>query len=498
MSWQKPWMLGPPQPFTSHSVEGAPASLFSSTVRLRVMVIQPDRKASPIITALRPIRERRFNHNVYLVIPEFVRTRGRGARAQAASAPWGGQAVRGTMAAGNQAGRMREVASVLEICGDFVHPDPSTNAQDCCRRIPNGEPAMAHNILVICSDQHWRDAAGCYGHPLVETPNMDRLAARGTLFTRAYCADPCCVSTRASIQTGRWVHQHGCWSSAEPYDGAIRGWGHRLQDAGRASVSIGKLHFRSEQDNNGFSKEIVPVHVLNGIGFTSSMVRDSEDPYGSNEDFANAIGRGESSYTRYDRKVCELTCEWLRDEAPALDRPWALFSSFVASHHPIIAPDAFYDLYDRDTIDMPRLRGADERPRHPVLDVWDRVWDYDRHFRDDEHIREARRSYYGYVSFLDHHVGRVIDALKLSGQADDTLVIYTSDHGEMLGNHGMWAKMNMYEEASAIPMIAAGPGVPKGAVCDAPVSHVDVHPPEPPARDRGSSPGSRPWASQRR
>ena len=82
--------------------------------------------------------------------------------------------------------------------------------------------------------------------------------------------------------------------------------------------------------------------MLNGTGFTSSMVRDSEDPYGRNEDFANAIGRGESSYTRYDRKVCELTCEWRRDEAPALDRPWALFSSFVAPHHRIIAPDAFY------------------------------------------------------------------------------------------------------------------------------------------------------------
>ena len=92
-------MLGSPQPFTSHSVEGAPGSLFSSTMRLRVMVIQPSRISSPIIAALRPIRERRFNHKVYLVIPEFVRTRGRGARAQAVSAPWGGQAVRATMAA---------------------------------------------------------------------------------------------------------------------------------------------------------------------------------------------------------------------------------------------------------------------------------------------------------------------------------------------------------------------------------------------------------------
>ena len=334
---------------------------------------------------------------------------------------------------------------------------------------------MACNVLIVCSDQHWRDAAGCYGHPLVRTPNMDRLAARGALFTRAYCADPCCVPTRASMQTGRWVHRHGCWSSAEPYDGSIRGWGHRLQDEGRASVSIGKLHFRSTEDDNGFSEEKIPVHVLNGVGFTSSMVRDCEEPYASNEDFAVSIGRGESRYTLYDRKVCELTCRWLRETAPTLGRPWTLFSSFVAPHHPIIAPGPFYDLYDRDAIDTPRLRGADERPRHPVVDARNRVWDYDRHFRDDAHIREARLSYYGYVSFLDHHVGLVLDALEASGQADDTLVIYTSDHGEMLGNHGMWAKMAMYEESSAIPMIAAGPGVPEGVRCDDPVSHVDLH-----------------------
>ena len=334
---------------------------------------------------------------------------------------------------------------------------------------------MAHNVLIVCSDQHWRDIAGCYGHPLAKTPNMDRLAARGVRFTRAYCADPCCVSTRASMQTGRWVHRHGCWSSAEPYDGGVRGWGHVLREHGRASVSIGKLHFRSSEDNNGFSEEVIPVHVVNGSGFTSSMVRDSQAAYASNSDYALSIGRGESRYTRYDRKVCELACAWLRETAPALDRPWTLFASFVAPHHPIIAPGPFYDLYDRDAVDMPRLRGPAERPDHPVLDVWNRVWDYDRHFRDDAHILEARLSYYAYVSFLDDHIGQVLDALEASGQADDTLVVYTSDHGEMLGNHGMWAKMNMYEEASAIPLIAAGPGMEAGALCDAPASHVDLH-----------------------
>ena len=332
---------------------------------------------------------------------------------------------------------------------------------------------MSYNVLFICSDQHWRDTAGCYGHPLVKTPNIDKLAASGTMFTKAYCAAPICVSARASMQTGQWVHQLGTWSSAEPYDGSIPGWGHRLQAQGRTSVSIGKLHFRSSQDNNGFSREIIPVHILNGIGFTSSMVRDRMSPYEANKDFANDIGRGESRYTHYDRKVCELTCEWLREQAPKLDQPWTLFTSFVAPHHPIVAPDVFYDLYNRNDIDMPRLRAPGERPNHPVLDVTTTVYDYDRHFRDEEHIREARLSYYGYVSFLDDNIGKVLSALEACGQADNTLIIYTSDHGEMLGNHGMWAKMNMYEESAAIPLIAAGPGMPAAARCDAPASHVD-------------------------
>ncbi len=335
---------------------------------------------------------------------------------------------------------------------------------------------MTSNVLVICSDQHWRDAAGCYGHPLVLTPNIDALARRGTVFDVAYSAAPICVSARAAMQTGRWVHQLGTWSSAEPYDGSFRGWGHRLQEEGRRVESIGKLHFRSSEDDNGFTQEIIPVHILNGTGFTSSMVRDGLESYASNADFALDIGRGESRYTRYDRKVTELACSWLGDVAPGTDQPWTLFCSFVAPHHPIVAPDTFHDLYDRRQIDLPRLRAPGERPDHPVLDVCQTIWDYDRHFRDDDHVVEARHAYYGYVSFLDDNVGRVLTALEASGEADNTLVIYVSDHGEMLGNHGMWAKMNMYEESSAVPLIAAGPGMPSGQRCASPASHIDLQP----------------------
>ena len=335
---------------------------------------------------------------------------------------------------------------------------------------------MACNVLVICSDQHQRDIAGCYGHRVVQTPNIDRLAARGTTFTHAYAAAPICVSARASMQTGQWVHQLGMWSSAQPYDGSIPGWGHVLEAHARASVSVGKLHFRSTEDNNGFSREILPVHVPNGVGFTSMMVRDTNVSYGDTEDFAQSIGRGESPYTRYDRHVCKQACQWLREEAPQQTQPWTLFASFVAPHHPIIAPAKFYDRYSRASIDMPRLRGTAERPDHPVLQTLQNVWDYDRHFRDDDHIREVRLSYYALVSFLDHNIGKVLKALDESGQAEETLVIYLSDHGEMLGNHGLWAKMNMYEESAAIPLIISGPGIAAGARCEVPASHVDLQP----------------------
>ena len=331
------------------------------------------------------------------------------------------------------------------------------------------------NVLIICSDQHARDISGCYGDTVVRTPAIDALAERGTVFETAYCASPCCVPTRASIQTGRWVHQHGFWSSAEPYDGSLPGWGHRLKQEGRFVMSIGKLHFRSSADDNGFSEERLPVHVMDGIGFTSMLVRDGREPFRSNVEFARDIGAGESGYTRFDRRVCERTCSWLAEESVALGQPWTLFCSMVAPHHPIIAPAAFHRLYRRSEFEMPRHYGHSDRPDHPVVDAFRKIWDYDRHFRDEEHVLAVRHAYYAYVSFLDHNVGQVLAALETSGQTENTLVIYLSDHGELLGNHGLWAKMNMYEESAAIPLIAAGPGFPAKARCSTPASQVDLH-----------------------
>lgn len=125
---------------------------------------------------------------------------------------------------------------------------------------------MPRNTLVIMSDEHSRKMMGAYGNPLVQTPNLDRLAERGTLFENAYCNSPICVPSRASLHTGKYPHQVRYWDNAMPYDGKVRSWGHDLQEAGRPVVSIGKLHFRDADCDTGFDRQIEPLHVKDGVG----------------------------------------------------------------------------------------------------------------------------------------------------------------------------------------------------------------------------------------
>ena len=330
------------------------------------------------------------------------------------------------------------------------------------------------NILIIMSDEHAFEALGCYGHPIVQTPNIDALAARGTRFANAYTPSPMCVPTRAAIATGRYPHETGYWDSAHPYDGEVPSWGHRLIESGRTCVSVGKLHFRSSDDDNGFAPELLPMHVVDGIGWTPGLLRDPLPDYSEQAaELARDTGVGESSYTDYDRRVCARACSWLEQDAPLQDDPWTLFVSFVAPHYPLSAPEEFFKLYPTDALDPPRDR--DGVNRHPVLDALRAFYCYDDYF-SDEKAMEARAAYYGLVSFLDHNVGRVLEALQRSRTADDTLVVYTSDHGELLGNHGLWTKQTMHEESAGVPLVLSGPGVTEGAVREDPVSLIDLYP----------------------
>ncbi|WP_150265529.1 sulfatase-like hydrolase/transferase [Paenibacillus tepidiphilus] len=337
----------------------------------------------------------------------------------------------------------------------------------------NSEP---QNILFICSDQHNRNMLGAHGHPNVRTPHLDRLAGEGVSFTNAYTNSPICVPARASLATGRYVHDIGAWDNAAPYTGERASWGHRLTEQGVDVTTIGKLHYRDSADDTGFPDQRLPLHVLGGIGDLLTLIRETGLP-GANLSRKQvlAAGPGESEYTRYDRAIAAEAVRFLRDEAPAKEKPWALFVSFVTPHYPLIAPQEYYDLYNPEDIEIPHHYRLGERPSHPVVDEYRRLIGADDEL-DDSAVRNALAAYYGLCSFMDAQAGAVLTALRDAGLDKTTRIIYASDHGDSMGEHGLWFKSTMYEGSVAIPCMIAGLDLPKGVKINEPVSLVDVFP----------------------
>ncbi|MCG8542901.1 MAG: sulfatase-like hydrolase/transferase, partial [Alphaproteobacteria bacterium] len=333
----------------------------------------------------------------------------------------------------------------------------------------------ARNVLYIMSDQHQQKATGCYSHPFVKTPNIDRLAARGTRFSAAYTDSPICVPARAALATGRPVHETKYWDNAHAYEGRIKSWHHMLQESGLGATSIGKLHFRSKEDPTGFVEQINPMHIVDGVGDIRSCVKRPMAPPFKNSKTATLIGPGESPYTNYDREIAQQSCGWLRAQADRPNgKPWVLFCSFVCPHPPHIAPPEYYEMYPTDTIPTPKL-SAPDAPVHPWIHLQYLNRNHDD-FLDDDSRRVLMASYYGCISFLDTNVGMVLDCLDECGLRDDTIVIYTTDHGENLGTRRLWGKSNMYEEANAVPMIVSGPDVPAGKVSATATTLADIAP----------------------
>ena len=330
------------------------------------------------------------------------------------------------------------------------------------------------NTVFILSDEHNRKIAGCYGHPFIKTPNIDALAARGTRFDAAYCNSPICVPSRAALATGQYVHKNHCWDNALPYHGQIQSWHHVIREAGREVVSIGKLHFRSQDDDNGFSQEILPMHILGGKGDLKGLLRKNPAPKIGADDLARTAGRGVSDYFRFDREIADEAVAWIAGHRGPAAPPWALFVSFVMPHFPLIAPEEYYSLYEQYPLETLRFRLDSPAPDHPVLSELNRDFAYSRHF-DDQKRCEALRAYFGMVTALDDNIGTIIAALRDHGLEENTRVNYASDHGDNLGNRDMWGKCVHYEDSVAIPAIAVGNGFPIGTN-QTPISLVDLFP----------------------
>lgn len=333
---------------------------------------------------------------------------------------------------------------------------------------------MTQNLLILLSDEHNKRMLGVSGHSHVKTPNLDNLANEGVLFQNAYCNSPICVPSRAILATGRYNAEIGYWDNADPYDGKIPSWGHRAVEGNCDAVSIGKLHFLDDQAPTGFSEQINPLNVVGGVGDLLGLIRQELPVRKGAANMAKDVGSGETTYSNYDKKIAEDATKWILNRK-AGDKPWVLFVSFVCPHFPLIAPPEFYDMYPENQVPWPLLYEEHQRSKHPYYEAMRKCMNYDDYF-DEEKVRKATSAYFGLCSFLDHNVGLVLDALQNSQFADNTNIIYTSDHGDALGMRGMWGKSTMFEESAGVPMILRGPNLPKSKKIKTPVSLVDIFP----------------------
>jgi len=330
------------------------------------------------------------------------------------------------------------------------------------------------NTLVIMSDEHTRSVMGAYGNQIVKTPTLDKLASAGVRFENGYTPSPICISARASFATGTQVFEHRCWSSAEPYYGQQESWMHRLRQQGSDVVSIGKLHYRSADDDVGFCDSQYPMYLANnGMGWPRGLQRRPMCDFPEAAELAAELGPGETSYTKYDRDITSASIDWLRArKGTDKEKPWVLFVSYICPHFPLVAPEAFYDIYRDVELPKPYDIDPDRQLKHPVIDAMRQFWNYNDYF-DEKSQLEGLRNYYGLCSFLDDNVRQVLEALDESGEAGNTQIIYTSDHGDMVGNHGIWCKSYMYEDSVGIPLTLTGPGIVP-SVNHTPVSLIDI------------------------
>jgi choline-sulfatase len=246
-----------------------------------------------------------------------------------------------------------------------------------------------------------------------------------------------------------------------------------LQDAGVPVQSIGKLHYTNAEDPTGFDQQLLPMHIAGGVGQVWGLVRDPLPVRPGGELMVSMTGAGLSKYNEYDLSITEAACRWLTERGRS-EGPWVLYVGLVAPHFPYVVPDEWFSLYDRDAIARATPHPLDGDEPHPwIAQLLATVPGIDAGNTDEER-RRCTAAYYGLCSFLDHNVGRIVDALADAGLWDTTRLIYTSDHGDQVGSRGHWGKSMPYEPSVNIPMIVCGPDVEAGAVSETPVSLLDV------------------------
>jgi choline-sulfatase len=329
------------------------------------------------------------------------------------------------------------------------------------------------NFLVIMSDEHGAKFSGTYGHPLVRTPNMDRLAAMGVTFENGYCNSPLCVPSRASFMTGQYVSRNRTYDNATPMRSDAVTWPYLLRSAGYDAVLDGKMHLIGPDPLHGFARqlahdphaeELVHEHYLWAYGCPKSS-----EPWPAVFD----AGPGSTPMIEADDEMERAALDYL-SMSDRHEQPWAICVGFIAPHFPFVVPEPYFSNYYPKNVDMPEIPDGHLDDLPGAARRLGGMFGVDYRYSDDQ-VKRARAAYYGLVEWMDAKIGRLLDALDRHGLADNTVIVHTSDHGDALGEHGLWRKMSMYEASSHIPIQIAWPGrIPGGQRLAEIISNVDV------------------------
>ncbi|MDQ0625522.1 choline-sulfatase [Paraburkholderia graminis] len=338
------------------------------------------------------------------------------------------------------------------------------------------------NILILMADQMTPFALAAYGHPLTRTPNLDRLAKQGVVFDSAYCASPLCAPSRFSFLSGKLPSAIGAYDNAAEFPSQTLTFAHYLRAEGYRTILSGKMHFCGADQLHGFEERLTTDIYPADFGWTPNW-DDFEARPTWYHNMSSVIDAGPCVRTNqldFDDEVTFTTRQKLFDIARERHagkdaRPFCMVASLTHPHDPYAIPQKYWDMYQDEEIDMPTHRDSfDEADPHSKR--LRQVCETDRTPPTGQQIRNARRAYYGAISYVDDQFGAILEALEEAGLANDTIIVVTSDHGEMLGERGLWYKMTFFEGGCRVPLIVHAPQQFDAHRVSASVSHLDLLP----------------------
>jgi choline-sulfatase len=315
------------------------------------------------------------------------------------------------------------------------------------------------NILLVLADQLSARALAAYGGAVARTPNLDRLAERGVVFERALCASPLCVPSRAALATGLLPSSTCVYDNASELGAAVPTFAHHLRVLGYRTVVAGKMHFVGPDQLHGFEERPMPDVYPAGFDWVPDWRLEDHETLPWYHDLSSVRRAGPVRATlqiEYDLEVVHHARDAIAASARAADRPLLLVASFTHPHDPYEVTREHWDRYADVEIDLP----AHTLPPDPADAPTRRLramLGFDRESVSADEVARARRGYYAAMSLVDDHVGAILATLAEHGLADDTVVVFTSDHGDMLGERGLWYKMAPFEDSIRVPLVVHAP-----------------------------------------